>query len=179
MPTLDLEVMLGGENPEILAGLREPIVDSEKYPVLVRALENVVPANGTKIEADGFVNWQQIFRQPFAYKIDGSDLGEKAEQALEKLLGSIENTFVYGDPSFTMTSRRTGWVSLMLGMCGGVRYYLGRNLEPDDEIEMRPLRTPALYLHRGAADLFNDYIHEGEWICETSLYVKAKELQTA
>lgn len=173
MPTLDLEVRLGPENPEILKGLREPIVDPEKYPTFVRALENMQPAYSVVIKLPGGQeNYQQIFRSPFAYKIDGSDFGDKAEEALGKLLASLEHCCIEGVAFYGTPAKGYPYP---VGFMGGTRHFLGRALEPEDEISLMPLRTPALYLQRGAADLFNDYIHEGEWICETSLYVKAKE----
>jgi len=88
--TFDLQVFGGSENPEILKGLREPNVDPMKYPVLTRALEDVQPADSLEITLPvGQKNYQQIFREPFVYKIDGSDFGEKAEKALDRLLGPI------------------------------------------------------------------------------------------
>jgi hypothetical protein len=171
--TLAIEVKLGGENPTILRTLREPVVDPQKYPVFARAYEFASPAHDVQIEwmtPQGVAkNYQQIFRRPFAYRIDGSDFGEKAEAALEGLLADMELACTLGVPTRTSTWPTFSWL-------GGVKHYLGRELEPNDKVSLRPLRAPVLLLQRGAEDLFNDYSHEGEWLCETSLMVvPAKE----
>lgn len=179
MKTLDLEVKLGGEKPQILEGLREPKVDPAKYPVLSLALEHVVPAYSTKIEwttPKGIeANWQQIFRFPFSYKFaDPEHFGTEAQKALDGLLASLEATAVHGVPGHTPYTPLSQGSRLPCGFMGGVWFYLGREVpEPEDTIELRPLQMPILMLMRGEFDLYNDVVHHGEWLCETSLLVRA------
>lgn len=171
----------GGENPRnLLPALKEPKVDPAKYPVLSRALECVVPAYSVKIEwttTKGIeANYQQIFRFPFAYRFaDPEHFGEEAEEALHKLLASLEATAVHGVPGHSSYTPVAQASRMPIGFMGGVDFYLGRPLEPEDTVELRPLQMPVLLLMRGEDDLFNDYTHHGEWLCETSLLVRAKD----
>ena len=140
--------------------------------VLNRAYQNQLQIDRPWVDMpNGERNPAQIFRQPFNYKLDKSDLREKSDEARERMKASLEQSFVHGAPSvFTLKDDNS---VESFGTLGGVRHWLGRDLEPGDEIAVAVLYPMTLKLAVGEHDLFNDYVQTGEWITEVSLWVKA------
>lgn len=145
--------------------------DFSAYPVLDRAYRNPRQINSPWVEMpNGEQNPAQIFRQPFVYKIDRSDLEESSQAAWDLLMADIEKAFVHGEPQEFRSGSPLTWSAL-----GGVRHWLGRDLGPDDEIAVAVLYPLTLKLAVGEHDLFNDHIQHGEWITEVSLWVKGAD----
>jgi hypothetical protein len=136
--------------------------------VLRRAYQNQIAIDRPWVEMpNGEKNPAQIFRVPFVYKLDKSDLGEKMDSARERMEADIERALVDGVPQVF------GTPPLQATTLGGVRHWLGRDLEADDEIGVAVLFPLTLRIAVGEHDLFNDHIQHGEWITEVSLWVKA------
>ena len=143
-------------------------LDTDEFPVLVRALKDVVEAKNPKIEwlLGGSAidyNYCQIIRTPFgasnaemATTKYGQDPLDWAKDALIEHLRSVEEVLIYGKPTVE-GYRRT---------CGGVLHYLGRLPKPEDVVRLRPLRDLALLQNVQAPD-YDGVKHE--WISEISL----------
>lgn len=160
----------------------------EEFPVLARAAANTVPATNVEIEwitaqTESSIwtrkNQCQIIRFPYETRgvVEGSpadpQIGdEPKEAALTKFLEAVEQTLVYGKPSLTQHGhlwRRT---------CGGVRFYLGRDLEAKDSISLRPLREPVFrrFTHHYNEALDSFELSDSpisEWLAEFSLQVQS------
>jgi hypothetical protein len=160
-----------GHDQHLIDLLDEPHFNEVDHPVFARAWAARQGSGQLEIQLpDDKMNYQQIFRIAFHYRWDGSDFRLKVAENLQKLVRDMNEAAIHGRPSY---EQYDGTFSYKVGCMGGYRHYLGRDLEETDEIRFLMLQEPVLLLQRGAADLFNDYIHEGEWLCETSLWVKA------
>lgn len=138
-------------------------VDPSNYPTLCRAILNEKPAVSPKIEwlltaIDGVhrVEWNytQILRVPF------DPVKKDVREGLEEMLADVEKTLVNGHRN----AQPEG--GLVTRLCGGTRFFLGRDAQPDDYVSLRTLRAPTL-LSRGW--------HGAEWLCEFSVMVRAAE----
>ena len=136
-----------------------------KYPTLARAQANSRPANRERIEwtvdvnstlrSDVWHNYTQIIR--WAYSAD-----EDKERATDEFLTAVEKVLVHGVPSSIVNPHP-------FTTCGGYRHYLGRELNDNDVITLRPLREPRfMRLDRYGVPLDTPVY---EWLAEFSLQV--------
>lgn len=153
----------------------------DDYPTLARAVRGTSPAHDVRIEwlvdALGghyiWHNYQQIFRFPYRGPVQqGSDSEgghDSAQEARKAFLAAVEQTLEHGVPSDERARLR-----MPITSCGGYRHFLGRDLNKNDRLVLRPLREPFLWTHewgmvQGEWTALDTPKYE--WLAETSLMV--------
>jgi hypothetical protein len=162
-------------------------VATPDYPTLYRAVQDSVEAHNLTVEwlTDGprgpvtWFNWMQIFRTPFgmssaqrATKAYGGDSWEKIKQEqLQKHLEQIETSLLDGRLFRQITyhfDEEIGDLYPVETKCmGGARFYLRRDLKPEDTLRLSILRD----CHY--RDMTRPHIDglEGEYLSEITLQV--------
>lgn len=164
---------------EILASGHE-----SEFPTIARAMQDARPASNIRVEwivdtlkpnLDTYApsltreiwhNYQQIFRATTKSRPDLS-VDAAAHDAAHKLLTSLENALIFGVPYRDVNA-------LPFSTLGGYRHFLGRPLNDNDIIQLRPLREPFFRIveidYSAGGEVYLDY-PIAEWIAETTLQV--------
>lgn len=163
--------------------------DEERFPTIVRALPSQ-RAFSPKVEwindsiVDGELkrwaefNWCQIVRWPYStLGVEESSTRDPREMSSTdkqtgKFLAAVEEILVNGVRS--EFSYGPGSEYPLVKCCGGYRYFLGRDLEDDDQLNLKVLRNPSLYIWDTDRDGIPLDNHTFEWIAEFSLQVRGR-----
>ncbi len=143
-----------------------------RYPMIVRALQNVEPALNPRIEwaieiapdrDDTETDWNycEIIQTPF-------DAGSSWDSAIQEHLEAIERAFTDGERSaFSHPGEYNA------RKCAGALTLLGRMPEATDEVKYRPLRDTQLCLNvQKPGDPGRN-----AWVTEASVQVVARRRQ--
>jgi hypothetical protein len=170
-------------------GLEAAVGDrGEEFPYLARALVNAKPAFNPKVEwlmdwgkeRPAWFNWTQIFRTPFGMsntqRAVRSYGGKNPWEALaDRMMGnhlaaieqSLEHGRLFRQINYHQDEETGEWYPVETRGMGGAKFYLKRDLNPEDYLSLRILRD-CVFLDRTTPDLDG---RSGEFLSEVSLEV--------